>query len=158
MKTKNFGLPAPLPLPTILTAGLLAGTLDITAACTQSWIMRKVPPTRVFQSVASGALGPDAFTGGWPTAILGLTFHFIIATTAAAIFYLASRKLRFVIEQWAVAGALYGVAVYTVMYWIVVPLSKARPFNPTPQLITIAILIHIFCIGLPIAWVIKRSA
>ena len=142
---------------TILTAGLLAGTLDITAACTQSWLMRGVMPSRVFQSVASGALGPDAFTGGWQTAALGLLFHFFIATTAATVFYLASRKIGMLTKQWIPSGVLYGIAVYTTMYWIVVPLSKARPFNPVPQLILIAVLIHIFCVGLPIAWVVRKS-
>lgn len=143
---------------TILTAGLLAGTLDITAACVQSYILRHAPPYRVFQSVASGALGLAAFDGGWKTAALGLFFHFLIATTAATVFYLASRKIEMMTEQWIVSGVVYGVAVYTVMYWIVVPLSKARPFNPVPQLILIAVLIHIFCIGLPIAWVTRKSA
>jgi hypothetical protein len=154
MKTNGQGVPS--PLSTIATAGLLAGTLDITAACTQSYIMRGTSPVVIFQSVASGVLGVATYQGGWKTAALGLLLHFFIATSAAAVFYFASRVLRFLTEHWALAGVLYGVLVYTVMYWIVVPLSKARPFNPTVQLVTIAVLIHIFCIGLPIAWVTRK--
>jgi hypothetical protein len=66
--------------------------------------------------------------------------------------------LPLILQASVLAGTLYGVAVYAVMYWIVVPLSRARPFNPTAQLIPIAVLIHIFCIGMPIAWVMSRSA
>ncbi len=143
-------------LRTILTAGALAGTLDISAACTQAFILAKVSPVRVFQSVASGVLGQSSFTGGWQTAALGLLLHFFIATTAAAVFYFASRKIGMLTRQWVLSGVLYGIAVYTVMYWIVVPLSQARPFNPIPRLILIAVLIHIFCVGLPIAFVVGK--
>jgi hypothetical protein len=141
---------------TIALAGVLAGTLDICAACTQAFIMAKVSPMRVFQSVASGLLGPSSFTGGWQTGALGLMLHFFIATTAAAIFYAASKKISLLTKQWALSGVLYGVTVYAVMYWIVVPMSQARPFNPIPQLILVAVLIHIFCIGLPIAFVVVK--
>jgi len=145
------------PVSTIGLAGALAGTLDITAACTQAYLMRGTSPVRVFQSVASGVLGTKSFDGGWRTAALGLLLHFFIATTAAAVFYFASRKITFLTKQWVIAGVVYGIAVYTVMYWVVVPLSQARPFTPDPRLILIAVLIHIFCVGLPIAWVVRKA-
>jgi len=33
---------------------------------------------RILQAIASGLLGPDAFTGGWSIAALGLALHFLI--------------------------------------------------------------------------------
>ena len=89
----------PKTFQAIFWGGLVAGTLDITAACVYSWLRANVKPVRVFQSVASGLLGPPAYTGGTKTAVLGLALHFLIATTATAVFYFASRRLRFMIER-----------------------------------------------------------
>ena len=56
------------------------------------------------------------------------------------------------------AGALYGVIVYSVMDFVVLPLSAVaqRPFNP--GLAAIMVVIHIVCVGLPIAWAASRWA
>src|SRR5262245_25338668 len=78
----------------IFWGGLACGVLDITQACI-AWGLRGVKPVRVFQSVASGLLGPKSYQGGLPTALLGAALHFFIAFSAAAIYYLASRKLTF---------------------------------------------------------------
>src|SRR6185436_864518 len=83
----------------ILLGGLIAGTLDITGACVVSWLRAGVSPIRVFQSVASGLLGAASSTGGAKTAALGLALHFLIATIWTAVFYFASRKLRFMVAR-----------------------------------------------------------
>ena len=44
----------------------------------------------MLQAIASGLLGREAFSGGWWTASLGLGLHFLIATSAAALYALAS--------------------------------------------------------------------
>jgi len=79
----------------IFWGGLIAGTLDICAACLTSWLRAGVGPVRVLHSVASGLLGAAAFDGGAKTAVLGLALHFLIATGATVAFYLASRKMMF---------------------------------------------------------------
>lgn len=137
----------------ILIGGLIAGILDISYACIYSYVMRGTSPVRILQSVASGALGASAFTSGNKTAALGLVFHFMIAIIAAAVYYLASRQLRFLVTQAVICGILYGVCVYLVMNFVVVPLSAA-PFKlpfAWPGL-----LIHMFGIGLPISLVVRR--
>src|SRR5882724_6656193 len=48
----------------ILWGGLISGTMDITAAIVTYKIRNNIAPTRLLQSVASGVLGKDAFTGG----------------------------------------------------------------------------------------------
>lgn len=151
---------APHPAPSkagraIFWAGLIAGTLDITAACVTNYARRGTSPVRTLQSVASGLLGPGSFEGGGGTAALGLLLHFVIAFTAATVFYLASRKIRFLVEQPFLAGPLYGIAVYFFMNLVVVPLSAA-PF-PIPNNLT-GLLIHVFCIGLPIALAVRRHS
>jgi hypothetical protein len=140
----------------ILLGGLIAGTLDITAACISAWLQAEVTPIRVLQYVASGALGPAAFTGGTWTALLGLAFHYLIATTATAVFYLASRRLRFLIEWPIPMGLLYGLFVYLFMNFVVVPLSAVRRGTPPLSARAIQALIIMFCVGLPIALIVRR--
>lgn len=144
-------------LTAILLGGLIAGTLDITYACVYSYLMRGTSPVRILQSVASGVLGANAFTGGKKAAALGLALHFLIATIAAAIYYLASRRLRFLITQAIICGIIFGVCVYLVMNFVVLPLSAIsfKMSYPWPSLIG-GLLIHMFGIGLPISLVVRR--
>jgi hypothetical protein len=137
--------------------GLIAGTLDMTAACVSAWLRSGVTPVRVSQFIASGAIGPLAFTGGYKTALLGVAFHYLIATTATAVFYLASRKLRFLIRWPIPMGLLYGVLVYLFMNFVVLPRSAITPPRVAPTLSARAIqaLIIMFCVGLPIAIIVR---
>src|SRR5918999_6102164 len=109
-------------LKTIFIAGLVAGTLDLLAAFTSAWLRTGTSPVRVSQFIASGVLGPAAFTGGAASAALGVVCHFVIATGAAAVFYFASRKLRFLVKWPILMGLLYGVLVYLFTTLVVVPL------------------------------------
>lgn len=151
-------VPQPAPskaVRAILWGGLIAGTLDITAACVTNYLQRGASPVRTLQSVASGLLGPEAFAGAGGVAALGLLLHFVIAFGATVVFYLASRKIRFLVEQPWISGPLYGAAVYLFMNLVVVPLSAA-PFRIPNNLTGLAI--HIFCVGLPIALAVRRHS
>jgi hypothetical protein len=147
----------PRALQVIFCGGLVAGTLDLTAACVSSWLRADVAPVRVMQSVASGLLGAASYTGGAKTAVLGVALHFLIATVATAVFYFASRTLRFLVERPVIAGLLYGVVVYFFMNFVVLPLS-AFPQRVAPPLSgrIIGLLVIMFCIGLPIAIIVSR--
>ena len=144
----NFVLP-------VLWAGFACGVMDITAALIVYGFFG-AKPLRLLQGIASGLLGPRAFDGGFATALLGLLCHFAIALGAAAVFYMASRGLRLLIEHAVISGALYGVAVYFFMQRIVLPLSAAakRPFSL--KMMIIGVVIHIFCVGLPISLSVRR--
>jgi hypothetical protein len=145
----------PKAAPAILWGGLIAGAMDITAAF-MTWGLRGVRPVRILQGIATGLLGPAAFQGGASTAALGALLHFFIAFSAATVFYLASRKLAFLTQRAVLAGILYGVAVYLVMYWVVMPLSAVsrRPFSWNA--VIVAIITHIVCVGLPISLSVQR--
>ena len=106
--------------------------------------------------VASGLIGGSAFTGGAKTAILGLALHFLIATVATVVFYFASRKLLFLIEHPVNFGLLYGIAVYLFMNFVVLPLSAIAQRPITLSGFIIGILTIMFCIGLPIALIVRR--
>jgi hypothetical protein len=119
--------------------------------------LQGVSPTRVLQAIASGLLGADAFNGGFTTAALGLVLHFFIATTATAVYDATSRKLKVLVDQAIVCGLAYGIPVYLVMNLVVLPLS-AVPFkiSHAPGNVVTAVLILMFCVGLPIALVVRR--
>jgi hypothetical protein len=143
---------------TILRAGLLSGTLDITDALV-FYGFRGVRPIAILQSIASGLLGRAAYQGGVSTAILGTLLHFFIAFTASAVFYAAAQKFAFLRRQPAIWGLLYGGAIYLVMNWIVLPLSavpKPRPVIPPISLIN-GVLAVVLLVGLPISLVVNRS-
>jgi hypothetical protein len=139
----------------ILWAGLIAGTLDITAAFIAS-TLRGGGPIRVLRYIAGGLLGPQAFQGGTGTSALGLLLHYLIATTWAAVYYAASRKLPPLVRQPIACGLLYGIVVWCVMNLMVLPLS-ALPKNPfTLSGVLIGAAILMVCIGLPIALIVGR--
>lgn len=161
MTTAN---PAPSPstslLPALVTGGLLAGAIDAASAFhTFGW--------KMCYGIASGLLGSKAFPqadGGRPAIwILGLSLHFFIALAAAAIYCLASRRVRGLEERFLIGGVICGVAVYLVMNLIVLPLSALPaaigPF--TVQQLRTGLLFHILLIGLPISvslWFFSRRA
>lgn len=139
---------------TTLLATLAAGTLDILAAIVTNL---QVSAQVVLQSVAGGWLGPATYRGGWPTAALGLASHYGVMLGIAAVYVAAAAQLPVLRRQWFPAGVIYGLAVWLAMSFVVVPLS-ASTLSP-PDSLTAAwkpIVIHILCVGLPIAWIARR--
>jgi hypothetical protein len=142
-------------LEAILRGGALCGVLDITAAfIVYGYFGAK--PLRLLQGIASGLLGSKAYDGGLLTALVGLCSHFFIAFTASSVYVLLSRRASLLGQYAYVSGALYGVAVYFFMQHIVIPLSAAnrRPFSV--KMMVIGVVIHIFCVGLPISLATRR--
>jgi uncharacterized membrane protein YagU involved in acid resistance len=142
-------------LETISLAGLLSGTLDLTATSTLVKT-QGIPVERLLQTIASGALGSSAFQRGKKTAALGLFFHFLIAFSAAFAYYAISRKLTALIDTPLFSGVVYGSAVHLVMSRIVVPLSAAPKRAFSAKAFLTQLIIHIFCVGLPIALIVSH--
>lgn len=149
--------PPASPLRAILWGGLLCGALDITAAFVIYGAMG-LPPMRLLQGIASGLLGPSAFAGGTPTALLGFFFEFLIAAGAAAVYVLASRWMAFLTRQPWLAGPLYGIVVYWFMQLVVLPLSRYAHHRFSLEITLIGIAIHMVCVGPPIALAARRFA
>jgi hypothetical protein len=139
----------------IAGATLLVGTLDISDAFI-FYSFRGVSPIRILQGIASGVLGRSAFGMGHRSALLGLFFHFFIAFSATTVFLLASRKLPVGRRPW-LYGTFFGIALYCVMNYIVLPLSKIglRPAPPLVPLIN-GVAALVFCIGIPLAFIARR--
>jgi hypothetical protein len=140
----------PKALSSVFVGGLTAGVLDLTSAfIIYGW---GVP-----RAIASGLLGRSAFQGGSATYVLGIVLHFLIALSAAAVYYAASRKLEFLKEHPLVCGLFYGIAVFLVMNLIVLPLSAIHSRGPFPLNGLIqGLLVHMFCIGLPISFSVRQ--
>ncbi len=144
-------------LKVILLAGLLAGTLDIIAACTQAYINNhNVTPEKVFRYIASAVFGKKAGTGGMEMAAWGLLFHYIIATGWAAIFVIAYQQIKFLSRNIVLSGLGYGIVVWILMNRLIVPLSLIKQPAFVWNKAIVAMLILMFFIGLPIALVTKR--
>jgi uncharacterized membrane protein YagU involved in acid resistance len=143
----------------ILVGGGIAATLDIVYAIVYSWIRARIPPTTILQSVASGLIGQPAYEGGAATAALGLFCHYAMAFFIASIFWLASRRLEFLTRNAVASGLAFGVCVYLVMNFVVIPLSAfPTAMTYTPVRVTINVAAHMILFGLPIALVTRFAS
>ncbi len=138
----------------IVTAGLVVGILDISSAFV-IWWQRGVALQRGLQGIAAGLLGAKSYEGGMATAGLGLVLHFLVTFVVVSLFYLVSRKISFLTKQPFVCGVFYGIGVYIVMYWIVLPAAFST-FRHRLSNELLEFAIHICLIGLPTAFIVRR--
>ncbi|KQY55139.1 hypothetical protein [Lysobacter sp. Root494] len=110
----------------VVAGGFTLATLDLIYACSFWAWLRHVSPMRLLQYIASGALGEAAFDGGIGTALLGAGFHYFIATIMVLAYYLASRRYRALVQYPVRYGLPYGLLLWGVMTYVVVPLSQAQ--------------------------------
>ena len=137
----------------ILLTGLLVGTLDAGAAIVNFIIPAWRNPIRIFQYIASGVFGRDiAFADPLVMPLLGLIFHYIIAVSWTAAYFLAYPKLKLVWKNTVLGGVAYGAVVWALMNLIVLPLSRvpAGPLRLAPSIT--GMLILMVMVGLPVAF------
>ena len=138
----------------VLLATLIAGVLDISSAFVL-WAMRNVSPVRGLQGIATGYFGQHSYDLGLTSAILGLATHFLIVFVASVLFYIASRRLRFLTEHPIVIGLIYGVAIYVFMTCVVLPLASIHPRHTVLEVLRSMIIVMVL-VGLPIALIVRR--
>jgi uncharacterized membrane protein YagU involved in acid resistance len=139
--------------PAIAVGGLIVGVLDLIYAIV---VYSPRHPIRILQAIASGVLGMQSYELGVSSAVLGVIFHFVIAFGAASVYYLASRKLDFMVKSAVLCGLIYGALVYSFMHLVVLPLSAA-PHGHAPFIYKAAEFVeHWFFVGLPIALSVRR--
>jgi uncharacterized membrane protein YagU involved in acid resistance len=158
--TENWsgGLAASLPaiarpLPAIVVGGLIVGVLDLAYAIL---VYSPRKPILIPQTIASGVLGVKSFSGGAQTAALGVALHFVIALGAATVYYVASRRLDFLVDRAVLCGMLYGALVYLFMHRVVLPLSAVNP-RQLPLIYQVCEFAwHWVGVGLPIALSVRH--
>jgi uncharacterized membrane protein YagU involved in acid resistance len=135
----------------IFIGGGIAGALDITYAMT-AYALKGIKPIVILQSVASGVQGAQAYQGGVPSAALGLGLHFFMTVLMAFVYVLASTVFPIMNARPVVTGVAYGLLMYLVMNYVVVPLSLAVPGRPPEGIFLVgAIFAHTCLVGIPIA-------
>jgi uncharacterized membrane protein YagU involved in acid resistance len=104
----------------ILLAGLIAGTLDVGAAA----LINGRNPLVILLFIASGLLGKASFQSGLPGVILGLALQWLMSLIIAAVYVLASNRFPDLKPYWIAGGLAYGVGIFLVMNYAVVPMSE----------------------------------
>jgi len=141
----------------LLWGTLIVGTADILDAFV-FFGLRGARPIRILQSIASGLLGRAAFSGGLGTALLGAVLHFFIAFLIVATFFVASRYISILRRAPVWSGLMYGVVVYLVMNFVVIPWSRIGPRSGRATVTVVSeLLVHMFLIGVPIAWAARKA-
>ena len=140
----------------IFKTALIAGCLDITAACLQAWLTKSITPDIILKYIASGIFGKAAFSGGTGFVLFGLFIHFFVAFACTLVYFLVYPKLKLLHKNILLSALFVAVIAWAVTTQLIVPLSKIVPphFNFTKVIIAIAILYC--CIGLPVCFFAKR--
>lgn len=139
-------------LSAAILGGLIAGTVDIGAAA----LISGIDPSRIQQFIAGGLLGPAALQGGAHTMWLGLFLQWGMSILIAAIFVVAALRLRWLTTRWILAGLAYGVIVFVVMNYVVMPLSAWHHINRFKPLSFIENVAAMLVFGLIVAFSTRR--
>ena len=140
----------------IFYGGLIAGILDAADGFVAGYIAAGLNPIRVLQFIASGFYGAAAFQKGIPGALVGLLAHFFIAFAVAAIYVAATRFLPRLSREAVMWGLIYGVAVFMVMTFVVLPHTAAVKSPLSLPLLLNGVVGHALFVGLPIALAARR--
>lgn len=141
----------------VLIAWLAAGTLDITYACIVSALRGRMPLT-LLQSVASGWQGTAAYSGGIPSALLGLSTHYGIMLIMVSTYAFARLRVEKLRDRPWLVGPIYGLCLYAVMYGVVLPLRFPQVFPRFSGWLTVTDIVVHMTVGLIIALCFARFA
>lgn len=139
----------------ILIATGIAGTLDILAAMILS-ISAGGTVRGMLRSVGSGPF-PAAGEMGMAGAAIGLATHFMLMAIMATVFVLAADRLAALKRQPLIWGTLYGIGIWLVMYFLVLPTRFGAPSPHDPIAIAKQLFCHIVLVGWPIALTARRG-
>jgi len=138
---------------TIIWIGLLTGTLDAIAALIWG---HKTGPVVIFKYIASGVFGKAAFAGGAGIVLWGILFHYLIAFSFSAVFFLMYPSFISTLKNKYVAAIAFAMITWVITNLIIVPLSQIgwQPMALKGILIGFGILI--LTIGLPNALITDK--
>jgi hypothetical protein len=144
------------PIRALAIGTVVVGVLDALDAIVVFGLRSGVSPIRIFQGIASGLVGPEAFAGGVSTALLGVGLHFVIACGIVATCLALSRIWTPLASRPFVFGPIFGIAVYLVMNLVVIPLSAIGASSFSTFSVVNGVLIHVVGVGIPAALVASR--
>jgi uncharacterized membrane protein YagU involved in acid resistance len=141
-------------LAAILLGGIVAATIDIGAAC----LISGRSLTFILHTIAGGLLAKRAYSGGTETALLGLLLQEVMGIIIAAIYVIAAGALPVLRRRWLAMGLAYGVGIFFVMNYVVLPLSawKVVPHFTTQKFLENMAAMLLF--GLIVAFFARRRS
>ena len=143
-------------LTTAALGGGVGGLLDAVYAIVAWGLIPGNGIPFVFQSVASALLGLNAWTGGLRTATFGFVLHLFVAFVMALVYVRASRRLRVLVARPVLMGVLYGLLLFVIMNFVVIPLTAIGYRSPSAWGFWRALLPHILILGPAIALITAR--
>lgn len=145
-------------LSIVIRIALIAGTLDIGENIIFN-AFRHITARQIFQYIASGLTGPWAIHAGAASVALGIGIHYTIALFWTAVYYAVSGRLDLLVRRPVACGLAYGVVVYVVMNYVVLPLTRVPHARAAATLASrvSGVLAILFCIGLTVALLTARA-
>lgn len=137
-------------LTAVVLGGAVAGVVDIGAA---SAINGFIDPLRICKFIAGGIIGLKAArTGGNEIAALGFALQVAMGIVIALLYNIGASLLPVLRRHWLPSGLAFGIPVFVVMTYVVVPLSAIGggmpPFTVKQAMNLAAMLLF----GVIIAW------
>jgi hypothetical protein len=139
-------------LTAIILGGLIAGTIDIGSAC----LITGHSVVFILHTIAGGLLAKRSYEGGMPTALLGLLLQELMGILIAAIYVVAAAVLPSLRRRWLAGGLAYGVVIFFVMNYVVVPLSAWKHHPHFSAYSFVANMAAMLLFGLIVAWFAGR--
>jgi uncharacterized membrane protein YagU involved in acid resistance len=124
-------------------------------------IQQKITVVQLLQGIAGGVMGKAAYAAGASSIAVGLAVHCTIAfawTIVYLIIVRRSARLRRIITTWRgrlLLGVGYGVLVWLLMDFVVLPLSRATPTPLFSANFLYTLLAHVTVVGPPIVLLLK---
>lgn len=145
MFASNEVMPSSIRWSPVVLGGLLVALGDAVFATSWWFSWSAAGITQMFQSIAVGVLGTSSFDGGVWSAVLGAVLHVIMATVFVAIYAFVARRKPVLLRHPLAFGLPYGVVLYVVMNFVVMPLSRVgrSPSFEHPDSIAAALAAHL---------------
>ena len=128
----------------ILLGGLAIALADVAFAGWLWFGYSWAGMVKLFQTIAVGWLGPASFEGGLGAAALGAASHLFIAIVYVVVYATVARRHPALLRRPLLLGSAYGVVLYLVMNFVVLPLSRVgrTPSFAHPDWIAWSVLAH----------------
>jgi hypothetical protein len=136
----------------IFLGGLIAGAVDIGAAS----LISGRNPAFIMQVIAGGLLGKATFGGGVATVILGAVLQELMGVLIAAIYVVSLKPVPGLLRRWIFSGLVYGVIIFFVMNYVVVPLSALKSVPHFTSVKFAANMAAMLLFGLIVAFFARR--
>lgn len=143
----------------IAVATMVVAILDISEDMIYCRVFLHVGPRGLFRFIASSVVGwTRAVSLGWPAVLLGVVLHTAVSFVVVLTYFFLSNELPILRRRPIAMGGLYGIVVYCVMHYAIVPLTAVPRIVPPNAAVELAnqLFAHIFMVGIPAAVILSR--